>query len=411
LSFLVLEPSMWRVVQRVKQHGHVLTGSVVAGSAAVAAFTPRALHAQDSPTSPSRSLYLHKAKSCPAIIGKASEMRKLFLQQNHAKGASTASLPRHVPVLENGPLTRDCGKRVTLRVAQWNINCLCGPDARSPQTARAVSSMVGAWDADVVLFQEVPVGPAEASWPEPWRSTFPTKSMRDLEKQLREHGYKVQLRTHCPNASMLCSKLAADHVFDSFSLDGLHAHRSSMLEDRAARLVTLRLSAQEDSRGDAPVIAVYATHLHHDNATLGLDGVRHAEAVALLRHWHDNAPPRTCCAVIASDFNQARRLDYSAQEWEVVSAGLASVRQPGDDGVASLLAASGWTCAYDVASAARNWPGGGAPPLTHWTGTTVDYPYVFAGFSGARVDVVGVYVVHTSVSDHLPIITDIAITL
>ena len=60
--------------------------------------------------------------------------------------------------------------------------------------------------------------------------------------------------------------------------------------------------------------------------------------------------------------------------------------------------------AYDIARL-RNWPAKKAPPLTHWTGTVVDYPYVRSG-AKVRADVLGCYLLSSVVSDHLPIITE-----
>ena len=57
---------------------------------------------------------------------------------------------------------------------------------------------------------------------------------------------------------------------------------------------------------------------------------------------------------------------------------------------------------YDVA-VERNWSGT-APPFTHWTGTTVDYTYMFAPTATAEV---GSYLLYSSVSDHLPILTQL----
>ena len=49
---------------------------------------------------------------------------------------------------------------------------------------------------------------------------------------------------------------------------------------------------------------------------------------------------------------KARRGDYSAEEWSVISAGLRSIGEPEDDGVAELLTSQGWVC--DLASRGRD---------------------------------------------------------
>lgn len=342
-------------------------------------------------------------------MGNARKMRALFLQQVDAGALTQQALPHHRTAAGSG---REPAESVVLRVAQWNVNCLCGADGLSPQCAASFLEVLQVCNADVVLLQEVPAGPPDENWPEPWRSMFPTREMRALEAGMLELGYHAQLRTHAGNSTMLCSKLPVERCLGSINLDDDHCFRHLMKESRAALMADVRLppTLAGDESGTRRRVSFFATHLHHDNMTRGPDGVRGHEAVALLRHWHENASPHSACCVLATDFNQARCSDYSDGEWAVIAAGLAKpwVRQPEDDGVAHLLRGAGWHCAYDSASAARNWSGQGAPPLTHWTGTVVDYPY-FADHGG-RAEILGTYVVYTSLSDHLPIVTDIRVT-
>ena len=112
------------------------------------------------------------------------------------------------------------------------------------------------------------------------------------------------------------------------------------------------------------------------------------------------------CAIILADFNSLVRSHYEEEEWRVVAAGLASshVRQPLDDGVAALLPEHGFCCAYEACPrGCNNFGGWPAPPLTHWTGTVVDFAYVRG--EGWAVD--GVYVRYTPLSDHLPVVVDL----
>ena len=125
-----------------------------------------------------------------------------------------------------------------------------------------------------------------------------------------------------------------------------------------------------------------------------VSGVRRRQVEVLTRHWEGRAAkgaaaesatsggaagggPLASDAVVLADFNQPLAAHYDAAEWRVVAAGLSSpaVAQPLDDGVAALLARRGWRCAY--ASCERsNFGGRRAPPMTHWTGTTVDFAYL-----------------------------------
>ena len=135
--------------------------------------------------------------------------------------------------------------------------------------------------------------------------------------------------------------------------------------------------------------------------------MRAKQAATLLRHADHVAggiPP--AFEIILADFNSPVREHYDDDEWRVVAAGLTSphVRQPLDDGVQALLRANGFRCAYEACPPGRNNFGGRpAPPLTHWTGTVVDFAYVRG--DGWAID--GVYVRYTSLSDHLPIIVDL----
>ena len=123
--------------------------------------------------------------------------------------------------------------------------------------------------------------------------------------------------------------------------------------------------------------------------------------------------------VVTGDFNQARRQDYAAAEWSVIRAALSKVQQPEDDGVSQALQKAGFVCAYDALPPSTNFGGRGAPAFTHWTGTVVDYSYLLNEDPARTLDttrritatVLGTYVVFSDLSDHLPIVTDLAIEL
>lgn len=405
---------MRRLFPCFSQRGHIAcfgSAACIAGEASRASTSCESNQTGREPAP--RNLYLHAAEARPDLVGNGPQMRQAYIEQVSMAAREALPLPSHISACNQCPAGQ--GRNVVVRVAQWNINCLCGADGYTPQGASLLLEAIATWNADVILLQEAPIGPPDAHWPEPWKSLFPTEAMRNLEVGLKELGYSVQLRTHVGNSTLLCSKLKLeeDGKMKSISLDDGHVFRHCphvMMEERAALLANLRLDMLIGT-GGAPLLSVYATHLHHNNATEGRAGVREAEAIALLQHWWSNVPCRARCGVLATDFNQARRQDYSEREWAVISAGLAKpwVRQPEDDGVSDLLTHAGWVCAYDSPSAARNWHGNGAPSLTHWTGTTVDFPYISP--LGGSVEIKGVYLVYSSLSDHLPIVTDIAVAL
>ena len=94
------------------------------------------------------------------------------------------------------------------------------------------------------------------------------------------------------------------------------------------------------------------------------------------------------------------------------------MQQPQNDGVSQALQKAGFVCAYDAAPPRTNFGGRTAPAFTHWTGTTVDYLYLLddreetdrkKSIGGATV--LGTYVVFSDLSDHLPVVTDLAIDL
>ncbi|CAK9087403.1 Uncharacterized protein SCF082_LOCUS41324 [Durusdinium trenchii] len=306
---------------------------------------------------PVRSWYLQRAKLDGSLIGQVPEMRRLYREQ-----LKTVQLP--LPRAETSGSNEQM-----IRILQWNLNCLCGIDGQHPQSASEILKLVEQSTADILLFQEAPAGPAQTWWYEPWRSSFPFREMRRLEDQLRKMGYTTQLRSECFSQTLLCSIFRVREM-QHLSLDIEHSFRYQMDEERNALHAVLHFGAKED-QSDDHIISVYATHFHHENFTLDAQGVRRSEASVLLKHAEHAKGP----VLVASDFNQARRQDYDEEEWKVVAAGLASVKQPEDDGVHQLFTEHNFRCAYDVARQ-RNWPISKAPPFTHWTGTTVDYPYV-----------------------------------
>merc|ERR1711957_621460 len=92
--------------------------------------------------------------------------------------------------------------------------------------------------------------------------------------------------------------------------------------------------------------------------------------------------------------------DYAPYEWDVLASGMRERKQPLDDFVCACFQKEGFVCSLDMRGAYHNWPEEDYPPPTHWTGTVIDYSF-------ARGLVLhGSYVVMTTLSDHLPVLTD-----
>ena len=144
-------------------------------------------------------------------------------------------------------------------------------------------------------------------------------------------------------------------------------------------------------------IGIYAPHLHHVNYQSTPS--RAAEIQQLLLHHHSRSgvPIPT---LILGDLNQARSVDTHVENWPLVVAALQRFNAPEDDGVDSMLTSNGFTNCWDI-KADRNFSGGGegAPPLTHWTGTTVDHVYMQA----PHFKLCGLHVLCSDFSDHLPV--------
>ena len=318
----------------------------------------------------------------------------------------------------------------------WNINILCGPDWNTPVQAADVAELLLQFDADVIVLQEAPCEGLDEKWDARLRE--PLERMRALDAILKENDYTL-LRSCADNATLLATRLSV-LATEGFTLDleGPTATRNGSevwTESRGARYAML---APPGELG--PPLAVYATHLSHKDATLVMPsttkarepvaeaaaaatlppmrnklsswegatevgGVRKRQATALLDHM-DTQHLKDMTVVVLADFNAPIPSHYSEAEWKVIAAGLTSkaVAQPLDDGVRDLLLSRGFQCAYDQCPPSqKNFGGRIAPPMTHWTGTVVDFVYVAS--TAWRVG--GVYVKNTPLSDHLPVVVDL----
>ena len=364
------------------------------------------------------SSYLRRAEHDSSLIANRQKMIELFLDD-----VATPLAP---------PPTRSASPQAQLRLVTWNLNILCGPDWNTPVQAAEVASLLESFEADVLVLQELPNETLDKLWSAVL--TEPLQRVRELDGLLQAKGWTL-LRSLAENSTLLAvsSRLQVEAT-EAFHLDDEPTASLNgdevWSESRGARYAVLRVPAT--STAPCSSIAVYATHLSHKDSTIVpkkestmrrprdkdprgewlavpmVGGVRLRQVDALLRHWSAQpAHDAGTSALVLADFNSPVRAHYSAEEWRVIAAGLRSpqVDQPLDDGVAARLRAAGFRCASEL-GARNNFGGRPAPPLTHWTGTTVDFAYVSG--AGAAWEVLGAYAVHTPLSDHLPVIIDVS---
>ena len=173
------------------------------------------------------------------------------------------------------------------------------------------------------------------------------------------------------------------------------------LKDRKRILVQL-FTYVKVALGGGKELGIYATHLLHRNYTKSFDGARAAEMRVLLDH---QALRKDAAALVVADFNEAHKRDYSPEDWDII-VGSSVDDVVADDGVDHLLQQQGFKVCWDLPGN-RNFPGTGAPPLTHLSGTTVDHIYLQSDMKFLKL--VGAFVGFTPLSDHLPVVVDITI--
>lgn len=326
----------------------------------------------------------------------------------------SSHVPAHVPVLEQNTASK------TVRILQWNVNVLHGADNvhfALAQPAERAAKVIEGLNADVVLLQEA----WQLAYPEGKSPPWPNSASRvqDLLRRLRGMGYQLIATEPVHNnfnPCVLATKLPVLRTGGTFSTDKGHEFAGDMLasripELRAARLVELGLTP-EGTDPLAPTITTVITHFHHNEgpaASRGF-GIRRGEAAAIVAEcnkWHearentdDSAPTAT---ILATDFNGVRKRDFNAVDWELQQKCMQRLKQPLEDGVAGLLEQNGFKCTYDQGR-------GSVPAFTHWTNTVLDFAYLRqeSATQSATWSVKGTHVVPTDVSDHLPVVHDIA---
>lgn len=289
-----------------------------------------------------------------------------------------------------------------------------------------VVALISKTDADIVFLQEAGLQSFSedlaAGYSEYYQQPVERLNGRieRLHALLREAGYSIVVADRfSENPALLATRLPIVDEGDSFPLDEGSFAEATKGDSRSGRIVRVALPSSSASEGGGtphfeadgsgvgvrqpPQIALIVTHLHHQESRAALRGVRAAEVATLLRCWQKattSAQDPVVATVLASDLNFPRHSDHSPREWAVVRAGFKRLGEPTQDGVADKLTSAGFHCAYDLS-------GQGAPTLTHWTGTTVDFAWCHFREGPMKWEVLRAEALPTNLSDHLPVVTDL----
>lgn len=300
-----------------------------------------------------------------------------------------------------------------------------GASGRDPVPPEEVVALISKTDADIVLLQEAGLQSFSedlaAGYSEYYQQPVDRLNGRieSLHALLRDAGYSIVVADRfSENPALLATRLQIVDEGESFPIDEGSFAEATKGDSRSGRIVRVALPSnstseavgmsQVDGSGtyigvrQLPQIALVVTHLHHQESRADLRGVRAAEVATLLGRWRNattSAQSPVVATVLASDLNFPRRSDHRPREWAVVCAGFKRLGEPTEDGVADKLTSAGFHCAYDRS-------GQGAPTLTHWTGTTVDFAWCHFR-EGMEWEVLRAEALPTGLSDHLPVVTDL----
>eukprot|EP00211_Chloroparvula_japonica_P007923 CAMPEP_0119142022 /NCGR_PEP_ID=MMETSP1310-20130426/31978_1 /TAXON_ID=464262 /ORGANISM="Genus nov. species nov., Strain RCC2339" /LENGTH=315 /DNA_ID=CAMNT_0007133531 /DNA_START=240 /DNA_END=1187 /DNA_ORIENTATION=+ len=289
----------------------------------------------------------------------------------------------------------------TLRLLSWNINNLCGM-SNEGCSAADVFKVILQLNPDVIVLNEAIADPSPYD-DEVFEASI--RRVQNLDKLLVSNGY-ISKRSSTANATLVASRMPLVSV-ESIDLDIGHewqdrirtcvgklkrdaqgqlcgeASLENLNQHRAALCIELDI-------GKARPLRVYATHLHNYNYTDGY-GSRAAEMATLLQHF--SGFDDTQSIIILGDFNTPRKQDVDACVWDLLNA-----KSPYNDGVHQMLEDRGFRASWDVVGNRTT------PLLTHWSSLVVDFIYT------RNLTVQAAYVHFNTLSDHLPIVTDVCIS-
>lgn len=406
----------------IARHRLQVLASTALGGAAASSTCKHTVDASDDGR-PWGSSYIKLGAKDASMIADRATMNRLYVEDINRLRNTVPQCPKHTSLFMQPAYTQ--GGNARLRILSWNINMLCGPDGSASVGSHKridpadVAEVIRCINPDVVCMQET------IDWmPPKYKEFFEKHGLGDMDQRMRrlnaylqEQGFGKLLRSCAPpshgSPNLVASRVPLMHE-ETFSLAPELA-RAYGMTSRSAAYVEIGVNKQGDQ-----TLGVYVTHLHHINQQPA-EGRRAAEIESLLHHVSSRKQKtQRIATVVTGDFNQARIQDYAADEWAVIAAGLSKVQQPQVDGVHDALRKAGFVCAWDEAPPWTNLFGRSAPAFTHWTGTTVDYLYFFDEAASQELDskdnvgcakIIGTYVAFSDLSDHLPIVIDLAIKL
>lgn len=313
---------------------------------------------------------------------KVDDITDYYVRDNERAEHEGVSIPPHPSVTTTSSSSNaDYGyssaatqETLHLRTAQWNIQAWRSPQG-TPANVQGIQNILRQVQADVLILNEY-------HW-----NDWNTRVHQTFERFLLRQGYQ---RWHCGTngtPTLVASKY-----------DVLEYKEIKLSYERSA--LCLKLNVPEQLQP----VWVIGTHLDH------LDGSqRHLEMEMLLntlREEHNTIFTNDEPVILAGDFNQQRKRDYTKQEWQRIAASMYKRKACPDDSVGTLLESQSFRCVFDQLGqqqqhrATFNWETSSLPPSTHWSGTTIDYTYT------RHLDVQGVYISPAGYSDHRMTVCD-----
>lgn len=309
-----------------------------------------------------------KIRRPSAFSPRFSEFSRAKLHEFYVKDIKSGEL------VSNPPPARHSS--TSLRLIQWNINSLMyghsltiGPAVASQKVSKLLLDL----EPDVITLQEF------GSIRMMRRSSIESyPGLLLLVEILETSGFELFFS---PNAfpTLVAARFPAN----------VPSTGRMLSSDRGVVRVVVRTH-------DGNTVAINGTHLDAYD-----DTSRFSEAAILLA---DADAEPTLPTIFSADMNQPRERDYAPEEWDWISKSRSQQNSPQSDGVSEMWEEAGFRCCFDDPKADRNWPADCLPPPTHWTGTNIDHTY------GRGLKCVGVYVIPSLLSDHLPVLSDWVIT-
>lgn len=280
------------------------------------------------------------------------------------------------------------------RIATYNINSFSGATGKLKGDVQfpAIVEVIKNIDADVLILQEAE-GVAEAL-----KHFDPNKYRFGVIKGLG-YEYSESIKTGTwPGffGNFIFSKypFVANSALKKFDMQYIRPGQTEPGENRAYINVIIQFQNNK-------TISIYGTHLDVEDES-GVVRKKQIDELVAVAHKdkYDNV-------LIAADFNEVRRQDYSDKIWDLmVKDRQSQVSEnwpngwPTPTSVADTLKANNFVDCFSYGKFV-------APKFTVWSGTVVDFIYLRS--NGWNLPVKGSYTYFSSASDHLPVIMDIEV--